>query len=240
MRDVARAADVALGTVTYHFDGIDEVLAGVLAEEMVAFSAPVTSAARDGGHRARRPRRRHRRPRRAPTTGPRQHWRLWLDFWALASHVPRYGEWQSEIYRDLHGADRRAARARGPQDGTLTVVDPARQAIEFVALLDGLVVQCYLPHPRLPVGPGAGDPAGVRAPQPTAWRSPALAERRLGGRRQLLPAAEPPACGPVPPRGPDRPRRRAVSARMGTGLVGHMSEGEHACGCPRKSSPASV
>ncbi len=148
MRDVARAGDVALGTVTYHFAGIDEVLAGVLAEEMVAFSAPVTSAARDAH------------------TGAagldvvidgligsddraRQHWRLWLDFWALASHVPRYGEWQYEIYRELHEliAD---LLARGGADGTLTVADPVRQAIEFIALLDGLVVQCYLPHPRLP------------------------------------------------------------------------------------------
>ncbi|WP_111768151.1 TetR/AcrR family transcriptional regulator [Nakamurella deserti] len=148
MRDVARAGDVALGTVTYHFAGIDEVLAGVLAEEMVAFSAPVTSAAADAA------------------TGAagldllidglvgsddraREHWHLWLDFWALASHVPRYGEWQSEIYRDLHDLVARLL-ARGAADGTLRVVDPARQAIEFVALLDGLVVQSYLPHPRLP------------------------------------------------------------------------------------------
>lgn len=148
MRDVARAGDVALGTVTYHFDGIDEVLAGVLAEEMVAFSAPVTSQAV------------------AAVSGAagldvlidglvgsddraRQHWRLWLEFWALASHVPRYGEWQSEIYRDLHGLVA-TLLARGAADGTLRVSDPARQALEFVALLDGLVVQCYLPHPRVP------------------------------------------------------------------------------------------
>ncbi|MEO5832286.1 MAG: TetR/AcrR family transcriptional regulator [Nakamurella sp.] len=148
MRDVARAADVALGTVTYHFDGIDEVLAGVLAEEMVAFSAPVTSAAAE-----------------APTGAAgldllidgligsddraRQHWRLWLDFWALASHEPRYGDWQSEIYRELHGLVASLLQ-RGAADGSLQVMDPVRQAIEFVALLDGLVVQCYLPHPRLP------------------------------------------------------------------------------------------
>ena len=148
MRDVARAGEVALGTVTYHFDGIDAVLAGVLAEEMVAFSAPVTTAARE-----------------APTGAAgldllidglvgsddraRQHWHLWLDFWALASHVPRYGEWQSEIYRDLHDLVA-GLLERGAGDGTLVVSDAARQAIEFVALLDGLVVQCYLPHPRLP------------------------------------------------------------------------------------------
>lgn len=154
MRDVARAGDVALGTVTYHFDGIDEVLAGVLAEEMVAFSAPVTTAAAGAA------------------TGAagldliidgligsddraQQHWRLWLDFWALASHVPRYGEWQSEIYRDLHGLVA-TLMERGQNDGSLQVDDPARQAIAFVALLDGLVVQCYLPHPRVGVEQARG------------------------------------------------------------------------------------
>ncbi len=147
LRDVARASEVALGTVTYHFDGIDAVLAGVLAEEMVDFSEPVTAAAAG-----------------APTGAAGldtivegllasddraiQHWRLWLDFWALAAHVPRYGTWQSEIYRDLHDLVATLMR-RGRQDGTLDVDDPTRQAIEFVALLDGLVVQCYQPDPRL-------------------------------------------------------------------------------------------
>jgi AcrR family transcriptional regulator len=147
LRDVARVSDVALGTVTYHFDGIDAVLAGVLAEEMVAFSEPVTQAAiaasqgalgldiiADG--------------LLASDSRAAQHWRLWLDFWALAAHVPRYGAWQSEIYRDLHDLVADLMR-RGQRDGSLVVFDPERQAVEFVALLDGLVVQSYLPDPRL-------------------------------------------------------------------------------------------
>ena len=147
MRDVARASEVALGTVTYHFAGIDEVLAEVLAEEMVTYSAPIMAAARE-----------------APTGAAGlavvadgllasgdsavQHWRLWLDFWSLAAHVPRYGDWQSEIYRELHDLIADLLR-RGAADGTVVVADAPRQAIEFVALLDGLVVQCYLPHPRI-------------------------------------------------------------------------------------------
>ncbi len=147
MRDVARASDVALGTLTYHFAGIDEVLAEVLAEEMVAFSAPISEAASqaatgaqglsiiaDG--------------LLAGTDRAAQHWRLWLDFWALAAHVPRYGQWQSEIYRDLHELVAGLIE-RGSADGTLLGGNPQRRAVEFVALLDGLVVQCYLPYPRL-------------------------------------------------------------------------------------------
>ena len=41
IRDVAAAGDVAVGTVTYHFAGIAEVLAGVIDAEMTAFSAPI-------------------------------------------------------------------------------------------------------------------------------------------------------------------------------------------------------
>lgn len=142
LRDVAAAADVALGTVTYHFTGIDEVLAEVLKSEMLIYSAPITDAATE-----------------APTgragldvvidgllaSGDRavEHWRLWLDFWTLAAHNAEYSAWQAQIYRDLHAVVAGLLR-RGHVDGTLTVTDPEREAVEFVAMLDGLVVQSYL------------------------------------------------------------------------------------------------
>lgn len=147
VRDIAAAAEVAVGTVTYHFSGIAEVLAGVLESEMEDYSAPIMSQAAA-----------------APTglaglieitggllaSGERavQHWKLWLDFWALAARYPRYSRWQSEVYRELHALVA-SILTRGTADGTLAVADPQASAVEFVALLDGLVVQCYLPHPRL-------------------------------------------------------------------------------------------
>lgn len=147
VRDIAAAGEVAVGTVTYHFSGIAEVLAGVLESEMETFSAPVMAAAGD-----------------APTgadalrvltdgllaSGERavEHWKLWLDFWALAAHYPQYAAWQARVYRDLHELVETILR-RGATDGTLQVDDPAVSAVELVALLDGLVVQCYLPGSRL-------------------------------------------------------------------------------------------
>lgn len=147
VRDIASAAQVAVGTVTYHFSGIAEVLAGVLEAEMAQYSAPVMAAAAD-----------------APTgrdglltltdgllaTGGRavQHWKLWLDFWTLAAHQEHYSNWQSQVYRDLHGLAATLLR-RGRDDGSLTVADPERQAIEYIAMMDGLVVQGYLPGSRL-------------------------------------------------------------------------------------------
>ena len=147
VRDVAAAGEVAVGTVTYHFSSIQEVLAGVLEHEMESYSAAIWTRAAS-----------------APTgldgltvlidglmasdQRTREHWKLWLDFWALAAHYPQYSSWQSRVYRDLHQltAD---ILTRGRADRSLLVGDPAGEAIEFIALLDGLVVQAYLPESRL-------------------------------------------------------------------------------------------
>jgi len=147
VRDVAAAGEVAVGTVTYHFSGIAELLAGVLESEMAAYSSPLMNAAersrtgRDGllllldglladGERAV------------------EHWKLWLDFWALAAHREEYARWQHLVYVDLHALVARLL-VKGRADGSLPVHDPEQAAVEVVALLDGLVVQCYLPGARL-------------------------------------------------------------------------------------------
>lgn len=141
IRDIAAAAGVAVGTVTYHFSGIAEVLAGVLQVEMTQFSAAVMDAAdaaatgaaglkilTDG----------------LVADGPRAdgHWKLWLDFWALAARQPHYAQWQKDVYHDLHGLAARLFERDG-------AVNPERCAIEYIALMDGLVVQTYVPGSRL-------------------------------------------------------------------------------------------
>jgi len=147
VRDVAAAGEVAVGTVTYHFTGIAELLAEVLESEMAAYSAPLMTAAersgsgREGllllldglladGERAA------------------EHWKLWLDFWALAAHREEYARWQHRVYVDLHGLVARLL-ARELTDASVPGIDPEQAAVEVVALLDGLVVQCYLPGARL-------------------------------------------------------------------------------------------
>ncbi|WP_353648993.1 TetR/AcrR family transcriptional regulator [Nakamurella sp. A5-74] len=155
IRDVAAAGDVAVGTVTYHFAGIAEVLAGVIDAEMSAYSAPIMEQAR------------------AATTGrdalliitdglladgdaARDHWKLWLDFWALSAHDELYGSRQSAIYADLHALIAESF-TRGLDDGSLPgTADVRSAALAFVALLDGLVVQCYLPHGAINPDVGRG------------------------------------------------------------------------------------
>jgi len=89
MRDIATASDVSLGTITYHFTGITEILAEVLNDEMDSFYGPVIAAAKaapDG-----------RAALReivdgfvASSARAREHWVLWLDFWALSAHEYRF------------------------------------------------------------------------------------------------------------------------------------------------------
>lgn len=147
VRDIAAAGQVAVGTVTYHFSGIEEVLAGVLENETESYSGPIWGRAAKAA---------------TGLTGlttlidglvasdvrTHEHWKLWLDFWALAAHYPQYSSWQSRVYRDLHALVGDLL-TRGHLDGSLTVEDAAAQAVELIALLDGLVVQAYLPGSRL-------------------------------------------------------------------------------------------
>lgn len=143
VRDIAAASDVSIGTVTYHFTGIAEILAEVLNGEMDSFYAPViatATATADGrsaleeivdGFIASTPR-------------AREHWLLWLDFWALSAHDPGYASRQSEIYQRWH-ADVQAVFERGGADGSLRP-DSAPDAIaEFMAIFDGNAAQAYLP-----------------------------------------------------------------------------------------------
>lgn len=147
VRDIAAAGQVAVGTVTYHFSGIEEVLAGVLESETESYSGPIWDRARlaatglagltaliDG--------------LLASDVRTYEHWKLWLDFWALAAHYPQYSSWQSRVYRDLHALVGDLL-TRGRLDGSLTVTDAPTEAVELIALLDGLVVQAYLPGSRL-------------------------------------------------------------------------------------------
>jgi AcrR family transcriptional regulator len=150
VRDIAAAGEVAVGTVTYHFSGIEEVLAGVLESETETYSAPIWDrAARAGTGLA---------GITALIDGlvasdvrTHEHWKLWLDFWALAAHYPQYSSWQSRVYRDLHALVA-GLLDRGRSDGSLAVSDVSAEAVEMIALLDGLVVQAYLPGSRLTPG----------------------------------------------------------------------------------------
>jgi AcrR family transcriptional regulator len=144
IRDIAAASDVSLGTVTYHFTGIAEILAEVLNGEMDSFYGPVIAAA-EAAPDGRAALREIVDGFIASSARAREHWVLWLDFWALSAHDPEYANRQAKIYHRWHG-DVQAVFERGSADGSLRAVPTAEDAItEFMAIFDGMASQAYLP-----------------------------------------------------------------------------------------------
>jgi len=143
MRDIAAASEVSLGTVTYHFRGIAEILAEVLDGEMDAFYAPLIATAfaqPDGraalgalidGFLASSPR-------------AGQHWVLWLDFWALSAHDGGYARRQAVFYQRWQ-RDVEAVFECGVADGSLRVEAIGEAVAEFMAVFDGMASKAYLP-----------------------------------------------------------------------------------------------
>jgi AcrR family transcriptional regulator len=137
VREVARAAGVSLGTVTYHFPTLDELLTEVLSVTLRDFYRP----------------RRRRMPADATAVDRlrvliEDHFSspdlyeqcvVWLEYWPRAIHVPsarawrrrRYGAYQRYIARVL---------AAGRDAGEFAIDDPGVLATEFLALFDGLSV----------------------------------------------------------------------------------------------------
>lgn len=118
MRDIAQAAAVSPGTVTYHFSGIDEILAEVLQHEMDGFYLPVMERAKAESGAAGL----HRLIDDVFAGDERtvRHWRLWLDFWGLAAHDQAHAAWQAKAY-DLWRADLRQIIERGLSAGELAL-----------------------------------------------------------------------------------------------------------------------
>jgi AcrR family transcriptional regulator len=147
MRDIAREAGVSVGTLTYHFTGIGEILRDVLEGEMEQFYAPIaarSNASPDGaaalqilidGFFA---------------SGKRavQHWRLWLDFWSLSAHDATYAAWQRNTYLRW-SADVEATLRLGCAQGAFAIGDIDLALTDFLAMFDGLAAQAYLPGSRM-------------------------------------------------------------------------------------------
>lgn len=141
VREIAAAAGVSSGTVTHHFPTVDAILAGVVREESARFST-TTQAVIDAhaGALSRLLALGEYQLRDEPQA--REHWRLWLDFWARAAHDPEMAAWQQERY-DTWVALHESLIRDGVAAGELTAGDPARAAVELVAIVDGLGVQVF-------------------------------------------------------------------------------------------------
>jgi AcrR family transcriptional regulator len=88
-----------------------------------------------------------------------RNWRLWIEYWARASHLPdlaalhseRYAEWRSTFAEIV---------AQGVGSGEFRAVDPSSTALTLVALLDGLGLQTVI-----------GDSPSASRPLAPSWTS---------------------------------------------------------------------
>lgn len=147
LRDIAAASGVSMGTVTYHFRGIDEILGAVVVAESERFYAEVVQAA-DGEPDVRVALDTLIDPMFADSPAATAHWRIWSDYWAAVVRRPEMTQPYAERVRFWEACCTRVI-ARGVADGSLRPVDPAQAALKLSAYADGLGAQLGQEAPGL-------------------------------------------------------------------------------------------
>jgi AcrR family transcriptional regulator len=170
LRDIARAAGVSTGTLTYHFGSLDELLLAVFREaSKKQLDALYADLEADGTPMERLARLIDRFL--APAT--MDSIKLWVDYSARAAHVPALYAWHSGEYAEWRLAIERLIKL-GIESGDFAPVDPRDVAIGLVALMDGFSI-------RLTSGPERLERDAIRR----------VLETYLGDRLRSRPRAAP-------------------------------------------------
>jgi AcrR family transcriptional regulator len=139
VRDVAAAAGVSVGTVTYHFGSVQEILSEAMVLHIERYYAALHEAAEHaaGGAEALR-----LLVDALFTEDTDRHWRMWFDYWNASEQgtdeafargqAQRYQAWHRQIH-DL--------AERGVADGEFASDDLDGFTVRFAALADGLALQ---------------------------------------------------------------------------------------------------
>ncbi|MFJ8937464.1 TetR/AcrR family transcriptional regulator [Streptomyces sp. NPDC102365] len=149
VRDVAAAAGVSVGTVTYHFGSVQEIISEAMVLNIERYYAALNDAAQEasGGAEALR-----LLIDALFTEDTDRHWRMWFDYWSAGDRdqdpEQAFAGGQAERYEDWHGQIR-ALVERGVADGEFVCADPAGFTVRFAALSDGLALQRLRQAPPL-------------------------------------------------------------------------------------------
>jgi AcrR family transcriptional regulator len=135
VRDIASASGVAVGTITYHFASVDEILVEVLQTACKDMDTLYDQAKQcetaAAGLRFLIDNNVPDHPR------SRKFWRLWLDYWAVAARDRRLGALQNERYRIYRSVVEDIVRT-GIANGEFRTIEVADFAHTFIGLFDGL------------------------------------------------------------------------------------------------------
>jgi AcrR family transcriptional regulator len=142
VREIAKEAGISNGTITYHFDGVEEILAEALREASEDFTQRFVEEA--NSRSGARNRLRYVVDVNLPVDEEqRSLWRLWLELWARAS---RHRD-LAKVHSERHTAERSAIAAIVDQanaDGEIEPTDGAAFALNFLGLLEGLGLQAAI------------------------------------------------------------------------------------------------
>lgn len=134
--EIARQANVSIGTVSYHFEGIDEILRETLALSLREFWAPV-KAKLDA--------------RKSALEGidilvdcnftraGKDLFSVWLDFWARGAHVSGFKQWSRQRFRWFEEV-LATLIAEGVANNEFSSVDPTVLAHKISAFENGTLL----------------------------------------------------------------------------------------------------
>ncbi|NLS10491.1 TetR family transcriptional regulator [Nesterenkonia sp. MY13] len=139
LRDIAQAADVSVGTVTYHFRSVNEILQEVVTQESQGFYASVVAEAR-AAEDPRKGLRALMEPMFADTDTVREHWKIWADYWGLVGRRPEIASAYADQIRLWEDACTEVI-SQGVEAGVFNDVPPRETALKLAAYSDGIGVQ---------------------------------------------------------------------------------------------------
>ncbi|MFD9509450.1 TetR/AcrR family transcriptional regulator [Streptomyces mirabilis] len=139
VRDVAAAAGVSVGTVTYHFGSVQEILSEAMVLRIERYYAALSEAAAQAAGAAEALR---LLVDALFTEDIDRHWRMWFDYWNAGDQDPdqAFARGQAERYEAWHTQIRELAE-RGVAEGEFSSDDLDGFTVRFAALADGLALQ---------------------------------------------------------------------------------------------------
>jgi AcrR family transcriptional regulator len=147
VRDVAAAAGVSVGTVTYHFGSVQEILSEAMVLHIERYYAELGETAERATSAAEALR---LLVEALFTEDTDRHWRMWFDYWNAGDQVTdeTFARGQAQRYEAWH-REIRALVERGVADGEFTADDLDGFTVRFAALADGLALQRLRQAPPL-------------------------------------------------------------------------------------------
>ncbi|MEU6253932.1 TetR/AcrR family transcriptional regulator [Streptomyces sp. NPDC047043] len=147
VRDVAAAAGVSVGTVTYHFGSVQEILSEAMVLHIERYYAELSEAAEQATSGAEALR---LLVDALFTEDTDRHWRMWFDYWNAGEQGTdeAFARGQAQRYEAWHRQIRELAE-RGVADGEFDSDDLDGFTVRFAALADGLALQRLRQAPPL-------------------------------------------------------------------------------------------